>query len=345
MTGAFGVAAKKKITLKDIASKSGFSITTVSHVINKTRHVDSETRDIIRKTIEELNYSPTTITAKRKSMKTIGFVVADIRVDYFNEIITDIKETASQHGYNILFSESSESEEKERECLEMFIAQHVDGIILAPTNCNSNMELLRNIDIPLILIDRDLFNLNYDFVCIDNYKSGYEATKLLMKYGAKSIGFIGFDDSNYTTLERCKGFKSALHEAGLYHEDCIMTSNYHSSTDSITEKFRAFLLENNKKEGIVCASNNICFELIYQAEELSIKIPDDLLVISYDDNKWFEFVNKSISAIKQPTGDIAVVATELLINKINQRNDNIGNNINLRQKIILDYTIVDRFKK
>ena len=335
------MATKKKITLQDISVKSGFSITTISHVINKTRHVDETTRKIIQKTIAELGYTNTQSYQKKNTGKTIGFVISDIRVDFFVEVARDIADIALENGYNAVFYESAEDEKKEQQCLEMFIENNVQGVILAPTNCQSTLSYWENCKIPLVLIDRDLENCNYDFVGIDNFKSAYEATKYLINYGAKNLGYIGFNNSNYTAKERQKGFEVALHEAGLHHEHCCLTREYKALVDNNDDLYKDFLLRTPKKDAILCSSSNICFELLSIAEEVGVKIPDDLLIIAYDDNKWFDFLRPPISAIKQPTGDIAVLATELLINKIKNNKPNL----NLRQKIILDHTFTDRFAK
>ncbi len=335
------MAPKKKITLQDISTKSGFSITTISHVINKTRHVDEKTRKIIQATIAELGYTNNQNNQRKLPDKTIGFVISDVRVDFFTEVARDIADIALENGYNALFYESAEDEKKERQCLEMFMKNNVQGVILAPTNCQSKLAVWKDSKIPLVLIDRDLENCNYDFVGIDNFKSAYEATKYLIEYGARSLGYIGFNKSNYTARERQRGFEVALHESGLYHEHCCLTREYKALLDNSDDVYLDFLLHNPKKDAILCTSSNICFELISKAEELEIRIPEDLLIISFDDNKWFDFLKSPVSAIKQPTGDIAVLATELLINKI----QNNKPNLNLRQKIILDHTFVNRFNK
>ncbi len=332
------MAQKKKVTLHDIAQKSGFSITTVSHVINKTRHVDENTRNIIKKTIAELGYNIAQNSAKKTADKTIGVVISDIRVDFFTEVVRDMRDIAFENGYNLIFTESSEDEDKERDCLEMFAEKKVDGIILAPTNCQSSLSYWQKKNIPTVLIDRDLDNGAFDFVGIDNFQSAHEATMLLLANNATNLGYIGFNKENYTTRERERGFEVALHETGNFNNDCVLMQGYKAPNDVSEDLYKDFLLKSPKKNGILCASSNICFELLSQAEELGIKVPEELLIIAYDDNKWFEFLQSPVSAIKQPTGDIAVLAIELLINKITNKQ-----NSQLRQKIILAHTISNRF--
>ena len=333
------MAQKKKVTLHDVAQKSGFSITTVSHVINKTRHVDENTRSIIKKTIAELGYNVSQTLQKKTTNKTIGVVISDIRVDFFTEVIRDMQDVAYENDYNLLFSESSEDEKKERYCIEMFLQKGVDGIILAPTNCQARLDFFDKNSVPMVLIDRDLDIGEYDFVGIDNFQSAYEATKNLLNYGAKNLGYIGFDKLNYPTRERKRGFEVALHESGLHHEHCSLTLGYKAPTDISEDIYKEFLLNKPRKDGILCASSNICFELLSQAEELGIKVPEELLISAYDDNKWYDFLQAPVTAIKQPTGDIAVLSIELLINKIM----NNRQNSQLRQKIILAHTISNRF--
>ncbi len=338
---------KKKITLHDISKESGFSITTISHLLNKTRHVDESTGKIIYDTINKLGgYEISPVQQNRR--KNIAFVVGSLKVDFFNEMIQDVTDTALQNGYSLLLAESAESEEKEKDYIKMFEANNIKGLIIAPSDYQNDISSWLQTDIPVVLIDRDINNSNYDFVGIDNFKSAYEATQLLIKYGAKNLGFVGRDIKNYNTSERKRGFEVALHEAGLYttNHTFFLNSCIDSPQNFYTE-YQNFIRGENPKDGIVCVDNNVCFELLAFLEKLDINVPDDILIVSFDDNKWFRFTKAPISAIDQPTGEIAVLATELLISKIQARKKRSlkpASNINVRQTILLDYTLIDRFK-
>ena len=339
--------SKKKITLHDISKASGFSITTISHLLNKTRHVDESTGKIIYDTINKLGgYEISPIQQNRR--KNIAFVVGSLKVDFFNEMIQDVTDTALQNGYSLLLAESAECEDKEKDYIKMFEANHIKGLIIAPSDYHNDISSWLHTDIPVVLIDRDIDNSNYDFVGIDNFKSAYEATKLLIKYGAKNLGFVGRDRKNYNSCERKRGFEVALHETGCFKSGhTFFLNNYLDSPQNFYTEYQDFIKGKKPKDGIICVDNNVCFELLAFLEKLKVKVPEDILIVSFDDNKWFHFTKAPISAVNQPTGEIAVLATELLISKIEarkKRKSKPGTNINVRQTILLDYTLIDRFK-
>ena len=308
------MAKKKKVTLHDIADKTGFSITTISHVINKTRHVESETRRIIQKAVDELGYSPQRKTVSNGNL-IIGVITADIRVDFFYEIIKEIELVARNLGYNLIFCDSEESVETEKDCIEMLLKRDVAGIILAPCDVNSDYSYLKEKHrMPVVLIDRDFKKRMFDFVGIDNFKSAYLAIQELIQSNVKRIAYIGFNDSLYCEVERKSGYKAAICEAGLFDQNLILGLEHH--TEGMKYGIYDFLENNPDIEAILCINSNICYETLWSLEELGITNENGPVIISYDDNKWFDQLKYPVTSIKQPTGDIATVATEMLIDKI-----------------------------
>ncbi|MDA3832149.1 MAG: LacI family DNA-binding transcriptional regulator, partial [Spirochaetales bacterium] len=107
----------KKVRLQDIAEKTGFSISTVSHFINKTRNIDETTQEIIMEAIQQLGYQ---MPSKRKqfSKETIlGVIVSDIRIDFFSELVKELEVLAYEQGYQLIIMDSEKNPEKEKLCL------------------------------------------------------------------------------------------------------------------------------------------------------------------------------------------------------------------------------------
>jgi len=308
------MAKKKSVTLHDIAAVTGFSISTISHVINRTRHVESETRKHILNAIEELGYSQQKKTAIRSS-STIGLVTADIRIDFFYEITKEIEEAARNLGFNLIFCDSEESEETEKECIELLLKRDVCGLIIAPCNVESDYTYLEEKHhIPVVLIDRDFNKRFFDFVGIDNFKSSYLATQKFIAQSMKKIAFIGYLDRNYTVRERKSGYKAAMYEAGIFDENMMLQVEHHMA--GMKYDIYDFIESHPEIEAILCITSNICYETLWSLEELGKTKENGPSIISYDDNKWFDQLRYPVDSIKQPTGDIATVAAELLIDKI-----------------------------
>ena len=124
----------KPVTLTDVAQKAGVSITTVSHVINKTRYVAPETRENVLRILDELNYRITYSRARTDSpLRVVGVVIADIREDYYMLLMKAMETVASEYGIQILFCDSEDDLEKEKNNIRYLLGLPIGGIIVAPT--------------------------------------------------------------------------------------------------------------------------------------------------------------------------------------------------------------------
>ncbi|QSH42046.1 LacI family DNA-binding transcriptional regulator [Lentisphaerota bacterium ZTH] len=331
------MAQKKNITLKDIAEDTNFSVTTVSHVINRTRHVDNETRQAVLESIRRLGYKSTATSKKAKNkVPLLGMIVADIREEFFAELIKYTESMVRNRGYNLIFCDSEQDPDKEIDCINLLLEKGIDGLILAPSDVSQTYSLLKEQSLPVVLVDRNTDAENFDFVGIDNFRSTYEAVRQLLKNGRRNIAFIGYSEINYTIKERKAGYKTAMLEAGCFDAGNILQVAYHSSASNRT--IYDFIKGIPSIDGVVCGSTIICHEVLGCLNELFPGNQDKVKIITYDENKWYNFLTHKVSAIRTPTVDVANVALELLINKLEAPFE-----ASVPKKIILNYEFISRF--
>ena len=122
----------KQVRLEDVAQKAGVSITTVSHVINKTRYVKRETRELVLKTLDELHYDIRKPRSRRNGSRLIGVIVADITEDYYISVVKAIETYATEQSYSILLCDSEDDVEKEKYNIKNILDKDVAGLIIAP---------------------------------------------------------------------------------------------------------------------------------------------------------------------------------------------------------------------
>jgi LacI family transcriptional regulator len=305
------MARKKKVRLQDIADKTGYSISTVSHVINKTRTVDPNTKEIVLEAIVELGYQLPSKRTQVTRSQTIGVIIADIRVDFFNELIKELEELTYEEGYHIVVMDSEENPEKEIQCLKKLIKDEVAGIILAPCDTKADLSFCKHF--PIVQVDRMLDGDLFDFVGIDNMMVTYYLTKKLANSTTGKIGFISHSDENYCSRERRKGYNLAMIESGLYDSDHTLVISYDADTNN--HNISKFITNNPDIETIICASANICYEVLGEVKRLG-KNNSIKNLCTYANNKWFDHVVFPVDAIAQPVTDIAVIAVDLLKEKI-----------------------------
>jgi LacI family transcriptional regulator len=324
----------KKATMKDVAELAGVSVSSVSHVINKTRRVEDETKREILNAINNLRYTPNLFarSLKGKGTKLLGVIIADIRDSFFAEVVKSIEFSALENGYNVILCDSENKWEKERIYLDTFIAHRLDGIIYAPSDTNKVYGDLAASNIPFVQIDRKIKAYDADFVGIDNVASSREATENLIKQGCRQIGYIGFSNNVYTSKDRLKGWKDALAAHAIRHETLELQLPYHDTgSDGNLGKY---LADHPEIDGLICCNNNCCYEAILEVEKTGKKIPDDVKIVTYDDTKWFDFLKYPISVIVQPTEAIGRIAVECVVERIAKRSDRIRKDIILSTEFI-----------
>jgi LacI family transcriptional regulator len=303
----------KLVRLEDVARKAGVSITTVSHVINKTRYVKQETRELVLGILEEMNYDVKKPKEKPKSSRLIGVIVADITEDYFISIVKAIETYASEQGYSILLCDSEDDAEKERRNIRNILDKDVGGLILSPINCEKCPKEIKDAEIPIVFVDRKYNKHDKVFVGINNFESGYFGTRYLASKGCKAVGFVGYPETVYTAQQRAIGYRECLHERLPGCEPLVLTLNYRR--EDSTKLIREFV-ERAHPDGVLCATSDLCYQMISGLVEMGIPIPDRMKIVTYDDNKWLDYLNYPISVITQPTSEIGFTAIDSLVRMI-----------------------------
>ncbi|MFV0519399.1 MAG: LacI family DNA-binding transcriptional regulator, partial [Lachnospirales bacterium] len=166
-----------KPTIKDISRITGYSITTVSHILNnKGDRFSDECVTKVRKVVEELEYKPNQLAVSllKKSTRTIGFIVSDIRNNFFSEMAKAVEEYCNEQSWNMILCNTNDSSTQEIDCINILSEKCVDGIIIS-INLNSNtikaqrsIELIKKNNIPYIMVDRTVGNNNLNAVATDH---------------------------------------------------------------------------------------------------------------------------------------------------------------------------------
>ena len=326
--------------MKDVAEKAGVSVATVSHVINKTRHVSEPTRKKVLESMKELNYSPNKIarSLRKKETKTIGFIVPDISNFFFTGIANHIEQELNDNAYNVILCNSNEDIEQEKNQLQTLNSYQIDGVIIAPAPGDHSYlyESSFNQDYPLVFIDRKPQNYNCTSVLVNNFESSYNAVRKLIDKGHNKIGIITGLSGITTTLERLKGYKKALKDHNIPVND-----NYIFSGDS---KFQAGynstkkLLKKTDITALYVTNNLMCIGAVDCLNEHSVSIPEELAIIGFDDYKWASITDPPLSVISQPIEELGKTAVKKLMEYI----EGVADENEKPQEIRLDTKFIER---
>ena len=195
-------------TIKDVAERAGVSITTVSHVINRTRYVSEELTQKVYDAMRAMNYRPNILARSLRSgrSRTIGLIIPDISNPFFAEISRKIEDKGFEFGYNLILCNTDESPEKEERYVDVLIAKQVDGLIFISAGDSGGFQKnpYRD-DIPVVIADREVEGIESDVVLIDNFNGGFKAAEYLVSLNHNRIGCISGPSPIRPSAQRVEG--------------------------------------------------------------------------------------------------------------------------------------------
>ncbi len=316
---------KSNISIKDLASILGFSITTVSRVLNgksEQYRIKKETEIKIQETAKRLNYIPNQFARSLKLSKseTIGIIVPDISNPFFAELIKITESHCRENGYAVVIGDSNNDITQEEEMIRLFKNRKIDGLIIAPVGTSfSHIVNAYKQGLPLVLIDRWDKMTQIPTVTSDNYQAAYNATKYIIENGHKSIACIQGLQNSYPNNDRVLGFTQAIKDYDLDLCKCLVVGNEFSIVNGYHQSIHLLRLK-MPPTAILALNNSIALGVLKAAAELNCSIPDNLSLVSFDEQAYSAYLNTPMTTIEQDKKAIGRKAVEILMTQICDQN-------------------------
>lgn len=328
----------KNVTMADVAEFAKTSKSTVSQYLNKRYQYMSEaTRQRIEVAIDELNYHPNSVarSLKQKATYTVGVIVANILHSFSTHIIRTLETIFNKQGFHTIICNADDNPEKERNYIEMLLAKQVDGLIIFPTGENLDLyDHMKNNGFPIVFMDRKVGTYTIDTVMLDNHKAAELAVDRLVSGNYKKISIITTSVIKNTSprIERIEGYRQALQKHGLtVQEDYIKTGDGECLQEILRELFEL----DSPPEAILAGNDIVLTEVLKYINEKKLSIPDEVAIIGIDEVPFAQFFTPPITVVEQPNIEMANLAAELLLKKINKENG-VGTGIHRMQPTLID---------
>lgn len=316
---------KKDITIYDIARKMDISSATVSRALNNNSSISEKTRNKIHETAKELGYRHNNFAKNLRKQKsqTIGVLIHELVSSFTTSVLGGIEKVTTEAGYDIIIAHSSEQMSKEIKNANNLFHKRVDGIIASlafDTNDLSHFEPFNEKNIPLIFFDRVDENIESTKVIIDNYKSGYLATKHLLDQGCKRIAIVTGTQLRNVYLQRFKGYRDAILDSGLeFRDDYVIVNdlNAKSGADAATQ-----LLALKPIPDAAFVTNDLTAAVFMKKlKEYGMSIPKDIAVVGFNNDAISQIVEPELTTIDYPGFLMGEVAATQLINHLQGKSD------------------------
>ncbi|MGI5877300.1 MAG: LacI family DNA-binding transcriptional regulator [Christensenellales bacterium] len=304
------------VKLKDIATRLGVSVSTVSRVVNNKDRVDPETRKRVLHALREMNYQPDENARRLKTntSNVLGVIVPDLSNPFYALVIKGIEREAAAHGYIVIVCNTDETRERERDAVALLIRQKVAGIIAATTFDDEEIRrCYSQPDCPVVFFDNiPSVQIETHCVTIDNVRAARELTGYMIEQGHRRIYMISGPRGEYSADERVTGWRAALKAAGIAPRDrWIARGDFRE--ESGRRIMEDFLARSQPPTAVLAANNFMAYGAIKAIFDAGLSVPEDISVGAFDAADTTGLMRIDIASIEQPSEDIGAVAAELCL--------------------------------
>ncbi|MCI9150126.1 MAG: LacI family transcriptional regulator [Lachnospiraceae bacterium] len=307
-------------TMKDLARATGLGLATISSYFNGG-NVREKNRAKIEQAIEELHFEVNEIARGLKTNRTrvIGIVIPELNNIFCAEVITEVEDTLRSHGYAVMVCDCRTDEKREAEAVDFLYHRRVDGLLLMPVGkTGAHLRPFTASGKPVVLIDRRLEGVDCDCVLVDNRGAAADAVRRLIAAGHRQIGILAGPEEIYTARERLSGCSKALEEAGIVQE-ARLTARGDYTIRGGAEAMKQLLEHNPKMTAVFVSNYEMTMGAVIAANELGLRIPEDLSVIGFDNLEFARASSPRLSIVSQPTGEIGRQAAALLLDRLGEK--------------------------
>lgn len=304
-------------TIKDIAQKTGLGLATISSYLNGG-NVREKNRVKIELAIEELHYEVNEMARGLKTNRTkmIGIIIPELNNIFCAEIITEVEDVLRGRGYATMICDCRTDEHREKEAVEFLKKRRVDGVIAMPSgNSGKHFADLIQEGIPVVLLDRKLEDVDCDCVLVENQNGAKEAVSRLIMAGHRKVGIITGPEHVFTAKERLLGYCEAMKEAGIPVDSSLISHNQYTIAGGISG-LRELVKQNADMTAVFVANYELTMGVVIEANELGLRIPEELSVIGFDNVEFARACVPRLSIVSQPTKEIARKVSETLLTRL-----------------------------
>ena len=314
------------VTLRQVAEKSGYSVKSVSRVVNNQGEISEGARQHILSVIKELNYRPNAIARGLVSGKvaTVALVIPQITDPFFPEVMLGVEAVARQSDYNVFLCNTNDDPDEELRQIEILEGKLVEGIILCGSRMSpSQLEGVAKRHRVVILSTRSPDG--YAVINIPGEAGFRETTSHLLNLGHRRIGHIGLGSGEAN--KRLAGFLGAMADAGLSVPPEWVTLIPKVTIESSYRAARQLLQQAPEITGLTCYNDLAAIGALRACKELGRNVPDDLAIVGFDDIFVASLVSPALTTVHVPRYELGQRAMQLLLQvigsdgKLNQQVD------------------------
>jgi DNA-binding LacI/PurR family transcriptional regulator len=310
----------KRVTIKDVALRSGVSKSTVSHVLNQTRFVEDQTKQKVLQAIRELNYRPSSIARSLVSQRTgtAGLLISDVGNPFYHDVILGVEEVALANGYSIFLCNTGYDLQRGMKYIRSLVDRLVDGIMFMSSNMNIDMimEVHAN-SIQSVVLDWGGTNVSEmaATITIDFNIGICEAVRHLIEFGHKRIAFAGGPTNMWTAKIRKQAFLNAIEDCQPIVEGIVLTEG-NLRIEGGYQIFEELSRLSPRPTAVIAANDLTALGIMWAARNAGYRLPEELSIVGLDNIDLASRVTPTLTTIALPRYEIGRLAMQNLLTLI-----------------------------
>jgi LacI family transcriptional regulator len=272
--------------------------------------------------IKELGYVPNFHAQglRQSSSYVIGLCLPHLVNSFMSALSQTLAELSTDSGYSIMHVYSRQNPEIELRRIKELLRFRVDGLIFHPSNTpRTTLDFVRDLGIPVILIDSANIDDRFDRVVLDNESNMRRAAEQLIEIGHRRILFVCQWEHVGVTQSRMRGLAAARAAASV-----PVTTRHISYGDdeaSLGAKLAGELSRPDAPTAIIASNSSQAALVIRILRDLPGCYPDRVSLLTFDDPEWSTLVTPQLSIIRQPAAQSGKIAWDLLMRRLHGSTD------------------------
>lgn len=291
------------VTLKDIAKRANVNVSTVSRALNDSSEINEDTKKLIRKIAEEMNYTPN-MSARAltgKGTMSIGIIIPEVISGYFAQMVNFIEAELKQASYSLIVGMTHHDYREEIHYMDVFAKRKVDGIIMAFSMYKELEKSLHTMKyhykIPMVLIQTFKHFTDYDYIMVDDAQGIDSAIRHLHELGHREIGFLADQVSSRLRFE---GFKMGMKNCGLKLNDRFVKIGNEMFEEGGYLQAKELLKEKELPTAIFAGYDHMAIGAMRAFQEQGLKVPEDISVVGYDNIREAAYLPMPLTTVSPP---------------------------------------------
>jgi LacI family transcriptional regulator len=311
----------KASTLEDIAREAGVSPSTVSRVLNGSKRVAADKRELVLAAVARHQYRPNLVArglVRGRSM-TIGVLMQDITSPFFARMVSGIEQGLGHSAYRPMFASThwrAEHQEDEARSLQLLLERRVDGVIVLASSVPDDELRAVAAQVPLVIVARKVQGLEPQCVYIDNQGGAYRAARYLLGLGHTRIAHIAGTPGHPDAADRLTGYRRALSEAGLIVDERLIVEGQFTEESGLAA-VEELIARGERFSAVFVANDQMAYGAMLGLYNHGYRIPHDVSLVGFDDQFLSAYTLPPLTTVRQPSIEMAQAAARGLLRLLN----------------------------